>query len=125
MPSYVVVTPLRNGGKQPVKPGQIVELDEGQGAPLVRCGALRPLPPSSEKTPDPKEPAGGGSEGGKAEGASEGGVESGNATGSEGDGAAAADGNAVEGGGGTGTPAAAAAGAAKRRAGKKAAPAKP
>lgn len=43
MPLYEVITPLRNGGPDPVQPGEIVELDEREAAPLVAVGALSPV----------------------------------------------------------------------------------
>jgi hypothetical protein len=58
--SYVVITPLRNGGPKPVPPGETVELDAKEGDELVLIGALgegkkvarsAPLPPLPEAKP--------------------------------------------------------------------------
>jgi hypothetical protein len=40
MPFYVVVTPLRNGSRKPIPPGETVELGKKEGDALVAIGAL-------------------------------------------------------------------------------------
>jgi hypothetical protein len=40
VPQYVVVTPLKNGGRETVSPGETVELSKEEGDALVSVGAL-------------------------------------------------------------------------------------
>lgn len=51
MPRFEVMTPLRNGGEEPVAPGSSVELDEKEGAALVAIGAVRRLAAAKAETP--------------------------------------------------------------------------
>lgn len=41
MPTYEIVTPLRNGGKNPIPPGDTIEMSEDAARGLVGCGALK------------------------------------------------------------------------------------
>jgi len=52
MPYYEVVTPLDNGGDEPVAPGETVELSKEEGDALVAIGALKPGSRTKPK-PDP------------------------------------------------------------------------
>ena len=66
MPTYIVVTPLRNGGPKPLPPGQPVDLGEREGDALVVIGALArapadaaalaPVPPVPPVPPAPPVP---------------------------------------------------------------------
>ena len=42
MPFYEVITPLDNGGSEPISPGETVELSKREGDALVKVGALAP-----------------------------------------------------------------------------------
>jgi len=59
MPMYRVVTPLRNGGPDPVAPGDPVKLDAVDGDALAAIGAVTPMPdaePAQEPAPAPPAP---------------------------------------------------------------------
>lgn len=57
MPRYEVVTPLRNGGKKPVAPGKIIEMDADDAAYLVEVKALRSAPDDASESAREPQPA--------------------------------------------------------------------
>lgn len=56
MPRFEVITPLRNGGDEPIAPGEIVELPEKEGAALAAIGAVKRLAGDGKATSKPAAP---------------------------------------------------------------------
>ena len=55
MPRYIVNTPLRSGGAEPIAAGETVEMSAAEAKPLVACGALSP--DTRKAAPPPPPPA--------------------------------------------------------------------